>query len=504
MTPSPVAFMQSLIDPETGEHFVLNEAEREFLCHAFELKTDGTLRYPEQAFGAIKKSGKTAFAALMMLYVVRVLGRRLAEGYCCANDAEQSQGRVFQAIRRIVEATAWLKEDARVTDSKITFKSTGATITALANDYAGAAGANPTITVFDELWGYTSERAHRLWDEMVPPPTRKIALRLTVSYAGFEGESAVFEGLYKRGKAGQLVGDELWATEDGLLMAWHTKPIAPWQTAAWLDQMRSTLRPPAYLRQCENVWVSTESSFVDMADWDACVDEDARPVIEDRRLPVWLGIDASTKHDSTAIVACAYDRDAKKVRLVAHRVFTPSRYEPIDFLTIETAILDLDRRFHIVEARFDPYQLVAVAQRLRGLKIPVVEFSQTVGNLTEASQNLYDLITGHNLVAYPDDAIRLAVQRCVALETTRGWRIAKEKSSHKIDSVIALAQAALGAVESAATKRGFASWTRERWDRELAAARQPMGIRHAAQVAAGIRPGHQLLGDPGFRYRPWG
>jgi hypothetical protein len=34
----------------------------------------------------------------------------------------------------------------------------------------------------------------------------------------------------------------------------------------------------------------------------------------------------------------------------------------------------------------------------------------------------------------------------VAIETARGWRITKEKTSHKIDVVIALAQAALGAV----------------------------------------------------------
>ena len=38
------------------------------------------------------------------------------------------------------------------------------------------------------------------------------------------------------------------------------------------------------------------------------------------------------------------------------------------------------------------------------------------------------------------------MQRSVAVENPRGWRIAKEKSSHKIDVVVALAQAALAAV----------------------------------------------------------
>jgi hypothetical protein len=92
-----------------------------------------------------------------------------------------------------------LRRAARATASRIDFPETGASITAIASDYAGAAGANPTISTFDELWGYTSERSDRLWDEMVPPPTRKIACRLTTTYAGFSDESELLEGLYKRG-----------------------------------------------------------------------------------------------------------------------------------------------------------------------------------------------------------------------------------------------------------------------------------------------------------------
>ncbi|TMA41435.1 MAG: hypothetical protein E6J81_18450 [Deltaproteobacteria bacterium] len=72
---------------------------------------------------------------------------RYAEGYCLANDLEQSTGRVFQAIARIVEASPLLRETAQIMQSKIAFPSAGATITALASDYAGAAGSNPTIVV---------------------------------------------------------------------------------------------------------------------------------------------------------------------------------------------------------------------------------------------------------------------------------------------------------------------------------------------------------------------
>ena len=88
---------------------------------------------------------------------------------------------------------------ANVTQARIEFPDLNATIGALGSDYAGAAGGNQGIAVFDELWAYASERARRLWDEMVPPPTKKIACRLTVTYAGFEHESELLEELYKRG-----------------------------------------------------------------------------------------------------------------------------------------------------------------------------------------------------------------------------------------------------------------------------------------------------------------
>ena len=338
---------------------------------------------------------------------------------------------------------------AKITNNVITFPSTGATITALASDYASAAGSNPVVTCFDELWGYVSERSRRLWDEMVPVPTRKISLRLTVSYAGFEGESELLEDLYRRGMAGRT--DRTGSISEltmAMLMYWTHDCPAPWQTPEWIEQMRQQLRPNAFLRLIENRWVTNEGTFVDMAWFDACVDPELRPELTDPRLAVWVGVDASVKRDSTAIVCCTFDQAAKKVRLVWHRIFQPSPDDPLLFEdTIERTLLDLRRRFWVREVRFDPYQMQATAQRLTAQGVPMLEFPQSVPNLTEASTNLYELLKGHNLLVYPDDELRLAISRCVALETTRGWRIAKEKVSHKIDVVVALAQAALGAVQ---------------------------------------------------------
>ncbi len=443
----PVTFITDLLrDPETRQPFQLYSEQVAFLREALTLTADGRLPYPELLFSGPKKSGKTALAAMAALYTILCLGGPYAEGYIIANDFEQAQSRVFQAAVRMIKVSA-LKNSARITANKIEFPTTGATITALASEYAGAAGANPTITIFDELWGYTTERSRRLWDEMVPVPTRKVSARLTVTYAGFEGESEPLESLYKRGLQGEAIAPALYR-QSGLLMYWTHECPAPWQTPEWIEQMRGQLRPNAFLRLIENRWVTSESTFVPIEWWDACVDPDLSPELARPSLQVWIGLDASVKRDSTAIVATTFDQKAGKVRLVWHKVFQPSPEDPLDFeQTVEKTLLELRRRFCVREVRYDPYQLVAVAQRLTAAGVPMLEFPQSVPNLTEASTNMYDAIKGRNLIVYPDDDMRLAVSRCVAIETSRGWRIAKEKAAHKIDVVVALAMAALGAVQ---------------------------------------------------------
>ena len=78
-----------------------------------------------------------------------------------------------------------------------------------------------------------------------------------------------------------------------------------------------------------NEFASSSSQFIDLAKWDACVRPELSSVPADPALRVWIGVDASTKHDSSAIVAVSYKDNV--VRLVFHRIFTPSPDDPINF-----------------------------------------------------------------------------------------------------------------------------------------------------------------------------
>lgn len=450
---NPVAFVEEVLrNPDTGAPFVLYPVEERFLREAFTLRADGRLPYEELVFSGPKKSGKTALGAFALLYATVVLGGPNAEGYAVANDLEQAQGRVFRAASRIVEASPLLRRAAKVYTSVIEFPGSGAVVTALASDYAGAAGANPTITVFDELWAYSGERAHRLWDELVPVPTRKVSVRLTVTYAGFEGESNLLEGLYTRGLRGKKIAPALYR-QPGLLMFWSHEPVAPWQTPAWKAQMRKQLRPNAYLRMIENKFVSGEERFIPDDTWDACVDHDAAPLLPTKAVPLVVGVDAATKRDAAAVVAVS--RQGERVQLAWHRIWQPNTREVLDLEeTLEAELRDRHRDYWLTAVYYDPMQFVRSAQTLQKLGLPMVEWPQSEPNITRHSQTLFDLLNGRSLQMYPDKAMRTAALRAVAKETPRGWKIAKEKTRHKIDVIVALAMACMGAVHEAAPLEG--------------------------------------------------
>ena len=96
----------------------------------------------------------------------------------------------------------------------------------------------------------------------------------------------------------------------------------------------------AFMRMYENKFVSDKSAFVDMDKWDQCVHDELHPSHE--RQSIWIGIDASSKRDSTALVAVTYNKNTNPhtVRLIQHKVFTP----PIDFEVIERVKEGLIRR----------------------------------------------------------------------------------------------------------------------------------------------------------------
>ena len=243
-------------------------------------------------FFAPKKSGKTTLAAIFTLTLLLLYGGSYPEGTICANDEEQAQARVFTVSKRIIECSPLLRRAAKITALSISFPALNIAINAIRPTMPGAAGVNQNVATFDELWAFSTEHAERLFDEMVPPPTRKVACRLTTTYAGFSGECLLLERLYQRGLRcrGWPLAARRRRHVDGV--ASRTNRAVANTRLAGRDEAKP--RPTAYARMILNQFVSPESVFVDLASWDACVQPSVRPVFADPQLPIFVGVDAST------------------------------------------------------------------------------------------------------------------------------------------------------------------------------------------------------------------
>ena len=189
--------------PSTKRPIVLAQHQKDILRHLFTLDDRGRFLYETIILSAPKKSGKTTLAAMISLWFALFIDPP-NEIFICANDLEQSIARVFMDVVRAIKLYPILAQSTTIKQKTIIFDN-GTTIEALSSDYSGAAGSRHGLTVWDELWGYTSENSRRLWDELTPVPTRINSIRLVVTYAGFQGESTLLEELYERRLSGDPV-----------------------------------------------------------------------------------------------------------------------------------------------------------------------------------------------------------------------------------------------------------------------------------------------------------
>ncbi len=410
------------------------------------------------AISNAKKTGKTFLDAVLLCWRWLALP---SEHYAVGNDLDQSAGRQFQMIADMVKRHPYLKLNCDVTKNKLTFNPTGSTIEALACDAAGNAGANHLTASHTETWGIVYESGIRAYEELTPPPGKKWgfpAMRICDSYAGVEDESVTWHTLVDRGLQGKHISDDWPIFQAGGLLLFHMDGTeaqercfrgTPAEAEAYCADQKEQLRPGAYLRMHENRRTTGGESFIDLAWWDACQDKSLTPLMERGSHLLSVGIDAAIKHDSAAVVATYFDDETKKIVLAKHRIWIPTRIEPIDLdATIGEYLQDLYAHYNLYACLFDPWQMQSLATRLAQHGLPMREYPQTVSNLTAIGQNLYELIKHSNLRTYPDDQCRRQVSKAIATETPRGWRISKEKQSSKIDFVVALAMSALGAVET--------------------------------------------------------
>jgi phage terminase large subunit-like protein len=430
--------------PETRKPVQLELWQKEkIFLPLFELDEKGKRKYSLALIGMPKKNSKSTMGAMAAVYEM-FQGPQYGEIIIAANSREQGSWIQFDKIQKAILLNPLLAVECKITDGYIEVLKTHTTVRVVAPNFRTTAGFNPSLTLFDELWAYEKDNARKFYDELTTVPTRAEPLTIIWTYAGFDEDSLLFE-IYKKGMEGK---------DKKMFFFWSHKNLASWISDDYLKTQRKRLRPNTFLRLHENRWTESEEAFIEPDDWDACVHRDHHPLLPNKDIVIMVGIDASVKNDSSAVVAVT--KRGNEIVLVAHRKWQPSKKKVMDFEeSIEKYVLELAEHYTLKEVRYDPFQMHRSALTLSKQGIRMVEYPQTTERLTEMAQNLYQLIKGRNLVLYEDKEMRAHAMKCVAQETPRGWRIVKKQGSHKIDIVISLSMACFAAIGMNTRKRDW-------------------------------------------------
>jgi phage terminase large subunit-like protein len=430
--------------PETKRPVQLELWQRERIFKPLlQVDENGLRKCTLALIGLPKKNSKSSMAAMLGCYFL-FQDEDYGEILLAANSREQSSWIIFSKLTRAILMNPQLSQHIKVTDDYLENKKTGSIARVVAPNFKTSAGFNASLVLFDELWAYERDAARKFYDEMTTSPARKQPLTVIFSYAG-HSEDCLLHEIYMKGLKGE---------DAKMFFLWSHENLASWISPSYLQTQRQRLRGNTYLRLHENRWTESEEQFIEAEDWDACVHSDHHPLLPDKNLVIAVGVDASVKHDSSAVVATT-KRD-NQILLVQHRIWTPSQRNPMDFeISIEAYIKELAEHYTVKECRFDPYQMHRSALTLGKAGIKMVEFPQSTDRLTSMGQNLYNLIKGRNLLLYEDKTMRDHALRCVAQESQRGWKITKSQGSHRIDSLIALAISAFAAVDMKTRKRDW-------------------------------------------------
>ena len=489
----------------TNRHIVSVERVDTVPVRCIEVDSPSHLFLVGETMIATSNSGKTAIAGLQGRYMAEHSGNK-AEVYFVAHDKEQAKDRAYESAKTSIELSPTYDKGRRtlagkwrIIERQSVHQPTDSIMRAIASDYEGAAGGNPTLSSWTELWSFTLERFKRLWDELTPVPTRARSIRWVETYAGFEDESELLLSYYKLGMRGRRatikdlepyaypLGSDpwpyadrdsipIWINEDARMVTYWDTAIEPhnyarrmpWQKGplgdAYYKQQAAELRPTAFDRLHRNLWQNSVSEFIPVAWWHACKrGGDAKPRYN-KDYPVVLSIDASVSGDCTAIEGVSRHPDDSAIEVVdkkgnkistslheidivhrIHRVWKPPSAGTIDYAEVESEIRLLCSEYNVVQLTYDVFQLHDMMQRLtRDGVVWCRQFSQA-SEREVADKALYDMIRDRHFWhddEMPDEFIRNAAAYAAgAGSKVERMRIVKKSKDTPVDPTVALSMA---------------------------------------------------------------
>lgn len=449
-------------------------------------KKSGLRRFSEAYVEVERKNGKSVMAAGVANYMLAADGEYGAEVYCGATTEKQAW-EVFRPARLMLMKSPALVSAAgiEIMAKNISIPEDGSRLEPLIGDPGD--GSSPSCALVDE---FHEHQTPNLYDTMLTGMgARDQALMFIITTAGFNLAGPCYD---KRRQVQQMLDGAL--PNDELFGIIYTIDQGDdWQDPAVLrkanpnfgvsvseefllkaqrDAVRYPSRQNAFLTKHLNVWVSARTAWLNMADWHSA-GEDGLSLENFEGQPCWLGVDLASKTDIAAIALLFRDEvEDKKGRMktrwtVFVRSYLPegaverasnnrAAYESwvnsgdlittdgeeLDFDVIREDIKDLAGRFEIQEIAYDPWRATQLAHQLMKDGAEVIEYRNTVQNMSPAMREMEAAITGGRWRHSADPVLTWMASNVVAKSDAKdNIYPRKEKDENKIDGIVAILMA---------------------------------------------------------------
>lgn len=423
-----------------------------------------------------RKNAKSTRAAARELFLLTADGEPGAHCYSAATTGDQAR-EVFDVARNMAlrEPEFLRRFGVDVGKHDITVAETASSFKPLNAEGSTLDGLNIHGAVVDEVHAH---KTRAVWDVLDSATgARSQALLSAITTAGSDRAGICYELRdYTVKVLRQVVDDETWfgiifTIDDGDL--WHEPSV--WRKAnpnlgisVKLDDMeaacRKALAQPGsqatFLTKRLNVWVNSDSAWMDMRAWDRCADR-SLTLEKVQHLPCWIPLDLASKVDVAAAPYLFHDADADRYYLVS-RFWLPERAveqgrnsqydgwrraghlnvtdgEVIDFDQIEDALRADMCTLRVQELPYDPWQATQLSSHLLAEGAPMVEYRQTVQNMSEPMKTLEALVLQGKLVHDGNPVMTWMVSNVVCHRDVKdNIYPRKEREENKIDGPVAV------------------------------------------------------------------
>jgi phage terminase large subunit-like protein len=431
-----------------------------------------------------KKQGKSELAAAIALKLLFADDEQGGEVYGAAVDRDQATI-VFNVAAQMVRQNPTLTKRCKIIDSSKRIlvtqgKSAGSFYRAIPADAAGSDGYSPSGIIFDEVHRQPNRE---LWDVLTDSTAaRSQPLTFAITTAGYDRNSLAWDKheYARQVREGVIKDPSFLSVQYAAAEGADFRDVEAWKAAnpsightVELDfyerQSQRAAEEPAYENSFRrfflNQWVSQESRWLPMTDWDACA------AIMDKLLllgkPCYAGLDMASTTDLAAFVLVFPPQEGQgdgRFRILPHfwlpeenlaerirrdgapydlwardGLITLTPGNVIDYQAVKRDVHQFGIDYGIQEIAADPYGSWQLLHDLEQLGFQVLPFRQGFTSLGPPTRELLRMVKDRTLAHDANPVLRWMCDNIVVEQDAAGnWKPSKRKSTKRIDGVVAM------------------------------------------------------------------